>query len=203
MYSPKIKKLIDLFSKFPTVGPKTAARFVFYILEQPKEKIDELVESIEETKKEEKICPLCFRYFEPTSDNDEFCDICSNLNRDKSLVCVVEKQIDLEAIEATKIYKGLYFILGGTISSFTKKEKGLIEERTKKLVERLKKDKKIKEVILAINPTPEGKRTSSWLKGKLKNSGIKITQLGTGLPVGGEVEYADEETLRNSFERRV
>ncbi len=202
MYSPKIKKLISLFSKFPSVGPKTAARFVFYLLELPDEKITEILEAIKDLKKTEKICPLCFKYFEPDNSNGELCQICSNRGRDRSIICVVEKQIDLEAIENPKIYKGLYFILGGTISSFSKKEKTIIEERAKKLIARIKNGKEIKEVILALNPTPEGRRTAIWLKGKLKNLGIKITQLGTGLPIGGEVEYADEETLKNSFEGR-
>ena len=200
MYSPTIQKLIDLFSKFPTVGRRTAARFVFYLIKTPKEKVDELIESIKELKTKIKICPLCFKSFE---GEGELCPICSDPRRDKSTVCVVEKEIDLETIERTGKYKGVYFVLGGVISGFAKeKKKEEIEKRLEKLIERIKEKSGIKEIILALNPTTEGKTTSLWLQRKLKDLGIKITQLGRGLPVGGELEYADEETLSSALEGR-
>jgi recombination protein RecR len=202
MYSPTIQKLIDLFSKFPTVGPRTAARFVFYLTRLPKEKVDELLKAIEELKTKIKICPLCFNSFEGEGEKD-ICSICQDPRRDKTILCLVEKEVDLEAIEKTGKFKGLYFVLGGTISGLEKeKEKERIEERVEKLENRIKENSEIKELILALNPTTEGQSTTLWLQRKLKNLGIKITQLGRGLPVGGELEYADEETLSSALESR-
>lgn len=216
MFSPKIQKLIELFSKFPTVGPRTAARFVFYLLKTPGEKVEELIEAINELKKKIEICSFCFNPFEPNSEDLRLCPICSDPQRDKSIICIVEKEVDLEAIEKIKKYKGLYFILGGSISGFKgKKEKEKIEERVDKLIDRIKektsfaKATEVKEVILALNPTPESESTVLWLQRKLKSltcgepsRTIKITQLGRGLPVGGELEYADEDTLSSAFQGR-
>lgn len=204
MYPPSIQKLIDLFSKFPTVGPKTASRFVFHLIKTPKEKIEELTKAIEGLKSKIKLCVLCFNSFE---GEEEICPICSDKTRDKSLICLLEKEVDLEAIEKTKKFKGLYFVLGGTISGFEKeKEKEKMEERVNKLIERIKEEpafaKASGEVILALNPTTEGQNTALWLQRKLKSLEIKITQLGQGLPKGGELEYADEETLASALESR-
>ena len=212
MYPPSIQKLIDIFSKFPTVGPRTAARFVFYLIKTPGEKTEELIKSIEELKAKIKICPLCFKSFEPAQipekleagkDEREFCSICQDKTRNKSLICIIEKEVDLEAIEKTGKFKGFYFVLGGTISRIEKaKQKEEIEKRIDKLIKRVEKDQ-IKEIILALNPTIEGQNTSLLLQRKLKNLGIKkITRLGQGLPVGGELEYADEETLSSALESR-
>ena len=213
MYSPTIQRLIELFSKFPTVGPRTAARFVFYLIGQPREKINDLIKSIEQLKNKAKRCSLCFNSFESEQEEQKLCPICADPRRDKTIVCIVEKEIDLEAIEKTTKFKGLYFILGSTISGFGKEEqKKRVEQRLNKLIERIKAkpaseetitDKaKIKEIILALNPTTEGQITLLWLKRKLSSLGIKITQLGRGLPVGGELEYADEETLSSALESR-
>lgn len=200
MYPDSVQKLIDLFSKFPTVGPRTAARFVFYLIKIPKEKIEELTKAIEELKTKIKLCPLCFGSFE---GKGELCPICQDPRRDKSLVCLVEKEVDLEAIEKTKKFKGVYFVLGGTISGFEKeKVKKKIEEKVEKLLKRIEKDPAIKEIILALNPTTEGQNTTLWLQRKLKGLNKEITQLGRGLPVGGELEYADEETLSSALENR-
>ncbi|GAI40400.1 unnamed protein product, partial [marine sediment metagenome] len=135
MYSKTIQKLIDLFSKFPTVGPRTAARFVFYLIKTPKEEIEKLIKSIEELKDKIKLCPLCFRSFE---GEKELCPICSDPKRDKTIICIVEKEVDLESIEKTKKYNGLYFVLGGIISGFEKEGKEitfsdvlLLEKRNK------------------------------------------------------------------------
>lgn len=197
MYSPSIQKLINLFSKFPTVGPRTAARFVFYLINKPKEEVDELIKAISELKKNIKSCPRCFSSFE---GEGEICQICANPMREKSLLCVVANEIDLQALERTKKYKGLYFVLGGTISRLKKEE---IEKlKIKELEKRIKTDQAIKEIILALNPTPDGEATALYLKRKLAPFGKKITQLSRGLPTGGELEYADEETLISALENR-
>jgi len=214
MYSPSIQKLINLFSKFPTVGPRTAARFVFYLMGLKKEEADEIINSISDIKKNVKVCSFCFNPFEPsfvkTSEGKgegELCQICSNPARDKSLLCIVANEVDLTAIEKTMKYRGLYFILGGTVSALRKTD--MEKLKTKELEARLKNNQEIKEIILAFNPTPDGEATILYLERLLKpwTSGElaepkKITRLGRGLPVGGELEYADEETLSSALESR-
>jgi recombination protein RecR len=201
-YPKSIQKLIDLFSKFPTVGPRTAARFVFYLLKLPREEVKELINNISELKENIKSCKLCFLPFEPSTDSgreEELCSICSNKTRNKSLLCVVEKESDLEAIEKTKKYKGLYFILGGTVSKLKKDD--VKKLRADNLLERAK-NPEVEEIIIALNPTTEGEATVLYLERLLKPLNKKITRLGRGLPVGGELEYADEETLSSALESR-
>jgi recombination protein RecR len=217
MYPRSIQKLIDLFSKFPTIGPRTATRFVFYLLKLPSDRIQELSNAILYLKKDIKTCHFCFNSFETKDGEKEICNICSDPRRNKSQIMIVEKEVDLELIEEIKKYKGLYLILGGTISTLKEESSRPIEEKIKerveKLVERIKNPKanlnvKIKEIILALNPTTEGENTTLWLKRKLQPftqieaENIKITQLGKGLPVGGELEYADKNTLENALEGR-
>lgn len=209
MYPSSIQKLIDIFSKFPTVGPRTAARFVFYLIGLKKEQVDEIINSISNLKNNIKICGLCFKPFE---GENNFCEICSDGSRNKSMLCIVEKEVDLNSLEKTQKYNGLYFILGGTISAIKKTdiEKLRIKELEERLQpthhppvgEPLKKQQEIKEIILAINPTTDGEATVLYLERILKPFGKKITRLGRGLPVGGELEYADEETLSSAFENR-
>lgn len=196
MFSPIIQKLIDIFSKFPTVGPRTASRFVFYLLKKPKEEINELISAISELKEKIKFCSLCFLPFE---GEGALCQICGNKTRDKSLLCVVEKEADLDSIEKTKKYKGLYFILGGTISPLRKKEKKEIREQ--EFLTRIK-DKDLKEIIIALNPTTEGETTALYLERLAKKENKKTTRLGRGLPLGAELEYSDEETLSSALEGR-
>ena len=198
MYPSSIQRLIDLFSKFPTVGPRTAARFVFYLMKLPKEEIKELLISISEVREKIKLCSFCFNPFE---GEGELCPICSNPTRDRTLLCIVEKESDLLSLEKTKKYNGLYFILGGTLSKLKKED---VEKlRTKELQERIKNHQDlIKEIIIALNPTTEGEATTLYLERILKPLEIKITRLGRGLPVGGELEYADEETLSSALEGR-
>ena len=202
MSSPAIQKLIDLFSKFPTVGPRTASRFVFYLLKLPEKDIEALVSAIAELKNRVKLCRACFNPFElsPNSNQEELCSICSNPGRDKTLLCVVANETDLAVIEKTKRYRGLSFILGGTVSTLKKSD---IERlRIKELEERIKNQTELKEIIIATNPTQEGQATALYLERLLKPLEKKITRLGRGLPAGGELEYADEETLASALEGR-
>ena len=199
-YPSTIQKLINLFSKFPTVGPKTAARFVFYLLKSKKEDIDELIDTISNLKKNVKTCSFCFNSYELPDSQSKVCQICSDPKRDKSLILVVEKETDLIAIEKTKKYKGLYFILGGVISTLRKKDVEKI--KSEQLKERVKRNPQIKEIIIATNPTSKGESTALYLERLLKPFNKKITRLGRGLPVGGELEYADQETLRSALEGR-
>ena len=196
MYPKSIQNLISIFSKFPTVGPRTAARFVFYLIKLPQEKFDELFSSLVDLKKSIKICSLCFNPFEDSQE--DICPICKDNSRDKALLCIIEKETDLISIEKTKKYKGLYFILGGTISLKKADSKKI---RIEELKERIKNNL-FKEIIIATNSTPEGEATALYLEKELKTFNIKITRLGRGLPVGGELEYADEDTLSSALEGR-
>lgn len=205
MYSKSVQKLIDLFVKFPTVGPRTAARFVFYLMSGKKEDIENLTKAIQDLKENVKICSLCFNPFEPSTssgqgEGGQFCSICKNPARDKNLLCIVETETDLIALEKTKKYNGLYFILGGTVSTLKKED--IKKLRTKQLEKRVKDHLEIKEIIIAINPTSEGEATILYLERILKSFGKKITRLGRGLPIGGELEYADPQTLKEALEGR-
>ncbi|MCX6764238.1 MAG: recombination mediator RecR [Candidatus Nealsonbacteria bacterium] len=208
MYPKSIQKLIDKFSKFPTIGPRTAARFVFYLLKSKKEEVEELVKSISDLSKNIKLCNFCFKPFE---GEKTLCEICSDNQRDQKTLCIVEKETDLDPIEKTKKYTGLYFILGGNVSLLKKDAEKI---RIEKLQERIKNPSSFglaqntgfQELIIATNPTTEGNATFLFLERKLKplleERKIKITKLGRGLPTGGELEYADEETLSEALERR-
>lgn len=213
-----IEKLTDIFKKFPTVGPRSAGRFVYYLAKLPKEKIDEFVGSILELKNKIKLCQFCFNLFEPCTaaqgkGEDLLCPICQNPSRNKNMLCIVEKEADLLAIEnipntsrthgeaGAKKYNGLYFILGGTIATMRKEDvSNLRIEELKKRV----KDNNFSEIIVALNPTPEGRATSVLVENSIKEivSDIRITHLAKGIPVGGELEYADEETLESALEGR-
>lgn len=197
-----IEKLKNIFRDFPAVGPRTAGRFVYYLIKQPKEKISELVSALQELSSKIKLCSLCYQPFEPLdSAQNEFCTICQNPSRNKTLLCVVEKEADLQIIENTKKYNGLYFILGGVASMMRE------EDADRLRLEQLKKrasSGSFAEIIIALNPTPEGRATLVLTEKAIKGvlPGAKITHLAQGIPVGGELEYADEETLESAFEGR-
>ena len=202
MYPPSIQKLINIFSKFPTVGPRTAARFVFYLMKLSQEEINEIVQSVSTLREKVKLCSFCFKPFEPSTGSGqegELCEICSNPSRDKTLLCVIEKETDLMPIEKTQKYHGRYFILGGTVSKLRKED--MEKLRIKELQERIQ-DSPIEEIIIAVNPTTEGEATALYLERILKPLNKKTTRLGRGLPIGGELEYADEETLGSALEGR-
>lgn len=197
MHSPTIQKLIDLFSKFPTVGPRTASRFVFYLMKLSKDEVQDLIIGVSKLRSAVKVCQSCFN---PYEGEGELCEICQNNLRDKSLLCIIANETDLTTIENTKKYKGLYFILGATVSALKKTD--LDKLRIKELENLMKSRPEITEIILAMNTTTDGEATVLYLERFLKPFNKKITRLGRGLPVGGELEYADEETLKAAFEGR-
>jgi len=195
-----VDKLIAIFKKFPTVGSRTAGRFVYYLMKLPKERIDELTNAITELKNKVKLCQLCFN---PYEGNANLCPICQNPSRNKNLLCIVEKETDLLSIESTKKYNGLYFILGGTVATMRKED--ISQLRIEELKKRIRGNN-FSEIIVALNPTPEGRTTSvlveSTIKEVIPSPALKITHLAKGIPVGGELEYADEETLESALEGR-
>ena len=195
-----INRLINIFKQFPTVGGRTAGRFVYYLTRLPKDRIDELTNAIQELKNKIKLCEMCFDPFEA---NGNICTICADARRNKNLLCIIEKEADLASLESTKKYTGLYFILGGTVGTMKKEEINLLRiEALKKRV----KSNSFSEIIVALNPTPEGRTTSVLVENSIKEvipqPTFKITHLARGIPVGGELEYADEETLESALEGR-
>ena len=199
MYPLSIQKLIALFSKFPTVGPRTAARFVFYLLKSSDAELKEIADSIATLKSTVKQCSFCFNPFEGEGN---LCEICRNPRRDQTILCIVEKETDLVPIEKTKKYPGRYFILGGALSRFNRED--LKDLRTEELLARAGQ-KEIKEIILAFNSTTEGEATSLYVTRLLEKNlpaGRQVTRLARGLPLGGELEYADEETLGSALDGR-
>ena len=191
-----IKKLVDLFAKFPTVGSRTALRFVFYLLRLPKEKINELASTILQLADKVKLCAFCFN---PHENSHNLCAICQNTLRDRKIICIVEKEADLMSIEKTKKYNGLYFVLGGVLNLVKNNSD---QVRMKELIEKIKDPQKFglhntgfTEIIIALNPTPEGRSTSVLVEKTLKEmqfNSLKISHLAKGLPFGGGLEYADE-----------
>jgi recombination protein RecR len=208
MLSPIIQKSIDIFSKFPTIGRRTASRFVFYIIKMGDEEFKDFIESLENLKKRIRTCGFCFNHFE-FQNNETLCPICANNSRDKSVLCIVEKENDLISLEKTRKINGLYFILNGAVSGLN--ENDLKKIRLADLEKRIQSPDDFginspgfKEIIIATNPTTEGETTRLLLERKIKSvsQNTRITRLARGLPVGGELEYADEETLESAIEGR-
>ncbi len=193
MYPKPFKKLIENFSSLPSIGPKMAERLVLFLFRQDKEKIKEFAQNLLSLK-ELSYCKKCFNI----SDGD-FCEICCDKNRDSSIICVVEEPLDIISLERAKTYRGLYHVLGGTIETGADDKQNL---KIPELLSRLKNEK-IKEVIIALNPTIEGDITTLYLKRKLQIfKGVKITRLARGLSTGGDIEYADETTLGEALTNR-
>lgn len=199
MFPPSIQSLISKLSHLPGVGPRTATRYVFYLLKLSQKELEGLAQDILSLKREIKTCKLCFNFY--TGEGNS-CQICLDSKRDKSILLAVEKETDVQQIEKTRRYNGLYFILGGTI--FLKEKMDLNNLRLRDLEQRVENNN-LKEVILGFNPTVEGDATALYLKKQIKNwvgEKIKVTRLGRGLPIGGELEYADEETLSQALDGR-
>jgi recombination protein RecR len=193
-YAKPLAKLVGELEKLPGIGPKSAQRLAFYILRTPEDEARKLAEAITEVKSKIKFCSVCFNFTEK-----DICDICSDSRRDKTLLCVVAEPRDLVAMEKTNEFKGLYHVLGGVISPMD----GIGPEMLKirELTARVSQDG-VKEVILATNPTIEGDTTSMYLAGLLKPLGVKVTRIAHGMPVGGDLDYADQATLIQALEWR-
>lgn len=194
IYPKSIAALIEQFQKFPSVGPKSAQRMAFHILKMPVSEVEKFAHIIVEAKENTFACEICYNL---SSTNP--CEICGSSNRDKSTICVVSETKDLIAIEKTNEYLGLYHVLQGLISPMD--GIGAEDIRIKELLHRLASED-VKEVILALNPSVEGEATSLYLNKLIKPFGIKITRIAFGLPVGADLEYADEITLARALEGR-
>lgn len=195
MYEGPVQDLIDELGQLPGVGPKSAQRIAFYLLDADTEDVDRLADTLKLVKRTVKFCRICFNI----SEDDE-CRICRDPRRDHTRICVVEESKDVQAIERTREYRGLYHVLGGAISPIA--GRGPNDLHIRELVVRLADDQ-VSEVILATNPNLEGEATATYLSRLLKDFGVQVSRLASGLPVGGDLEYADEVTLGRAFAGRL
>lgn len=194
MLARPVARLIDEFSRLPGIGPKTASRLTFYLLRAPSEQTLALADALRELEERTIFCSVCFGVTEESP-----CSICQDEGRDRSLLCVVEEPLDVLAIERTREFKGLFHVLHGAISPVD----GIGPEELKvdELLRRLKGGE-VREVLLATNPNLEGEATAMYLARLIQPLGVRVTRLARGLPVGGDLEYADEVTLSRALEGR-
>ncbi len=190
-----VTRLIEEFHRLPGIGPKTAQRLTFYLLRAPKDHALALADALTQLKDKIVTCAICQNIAEENP-----CAICRDDARDRSIICVVEEPLDVLAIERTREYRGVYHVLHGAISPV----EGIGPEdlRVQELLTRIQRDPGIKEIVLATNPNLEGEATAMYLERLIKPLGIRLTRLARGLPVGGDLEYADEVTLTRALEGR-
>lgn len=189
-----VERLVEEFGKLPSIGPRTAERLTFYLLRRDNAQAEALGQAVLQLKESLRRCELCFNLSEET-----ICEVCQSRDRDSTVVAVVEEPLDVVAIEKTGLYKGLYHVLGGVISPMD--GIGPDQLQIHSLAERIK-SQGIKEVILATNPVTEGEATAMYINKLLEPLGVKVTRLARGLPVGGDLEYADQITLGRALQGR-
>lgn len=196
--SDSLESLVDELSKLPQIGRKTAQRLAMHIIKQPKEEVEKLSKALIEIKEKIKFCRVCCNITE-----DDVCKICSSDKRNKSVICVVEDPKDVYAIEKTNEYRGMYHVLHGRISPLD--GIGPNDIKIKELLYRLDENETVKvaELILALNPTVEGETTILYLNKLIKPLNVKITRIARGIPIGADLEFADEVTLAKAIEGRV
>jgi recombination protein RecR len=192
-YTESLDKLVKELGKFPGIGPRSAQKLAFHIMKIPKEEAKELAQAIVDIKEKTRHCSICNNFSE-----GEYCPICANPGRDKSIICVVEEPNDIIAIEKIGIYKWTYHVLMGAISPLD----GICPDdlKIKELLKRISSG--VKEVILATNSNTEGEATAMYLGRIIKPLGIKVTRIARGIPVGGNIEYTDQATLAKAMEKR-
>ena len=189
-----LQRLLDELGRLPGIGPKSAQRIAYHILSADAEEARRLAQALLDVKEQVHFCPVCFSYA-----TGERCDVCDDPTRDRTTVCVVSEPRDVTAIERTGAYHGLYHVLGGVISPMD--EVGPDDLHVRELLARLA-DGTVGEVILATNPDVEGETTATYLSRTIRPLGVEVSRLASGLPVGGELEYADEVTLGRAIEAR-
>lgn len=193
-YSSQISKLIEELSSLPGIGSKSAQRLAFHILNMPVEHVEKLSSVIVEARKKVRYCKQCY-----TLTDDELCPICKNAGRDRKTIMVVEDTRDLAAYEKTNKYEGVYHVLHGAISPML--GIGPNDIKLKELMQRLQED--VEEVIIATNSSLEGETTAMYISKLVKPTGIKVSRIASGVPVGGDLEYIDEVTLLRALEGRI
>ena len=193
VFSPSVENLVAQLTRLPGIGTRTAQRLAFHLLRAPKEEALALAAAIEEVKERVRFCRECGNLTE-----DEFCAICLDARRDRALICVVEQPVDLISVERTAEYRGLYHVLGGALSPIDGVEPSHL--RIDELLQRVERNG-VEEVVLATNPNMTGEATAAYLADRLRGR-VKVTRLASGLPVGGDLEYADEVTLGRALSGR-
>ncbi len=191
---PPVLRLIEAFSRLPGIGPKSASRLTYYLIRSQSDEAIELSDALKELRDRIQFCSVCFNITEISP-----CPICQSDERDRSVICVVEEPLDVMAIERTREYRGLYHVLHGVISPMD--GVGPDDLRVRELIERVATGG-VKEIILATNPSLEGENTAMYVQRKINTPGVKVTRLARGLPMGGDLEYADEVTLTRALEGR-
>lgn len=194
LYTASFQKLIDVFRKMPGVGNKSAVRMAYYVLAMSDEEANDMIDTIKQAKEKIGYCSVC----QNTTEQNP-CEICSSPKRDSSVICVVEQPKDVVALEKTREYYGTYHVLHGCISPMD--GVGPEDIRIKELLQRAADDK-VKEIIMAISPSIEGEATTMYISKLLKPFGLKVTRIAYGIPVGGDLEYADQVTLAKAIEGR-
>ena len=194
-YSKSINQLIEELASLPNIGPKSAQRLAFHILNMPEKRVEQLASNILNARKKICLCKKCFNL-----SDQELCPVCSDPKRDSSVIMVVEEPSDLAAYEKTGQYKGVYHVLHGAVNPMV----GVQPEnlKLKELMQRLQRED-VKEVIIATNSTVEGEATALWISKYVKQAGIKVTRIASGVPVGGALEFIDEMTLFRALEGRT
>ena len=199
-----IEKLTEIFKEFPGIGERQAKRFVYFLMARNNEYTSNLSKLILELKKEVSQCKECFKFFLENKGANSLCEICASSNTDTTLLMIVEKDSDLESMKKSRIYGGKYFILGGLVPIVEKNTKQRV--RIEELKQRILSNKDLKEIILAFSLNPQGDHTDSYVRGELREliekNGIKVSSLGKGLSTGTELEYSDNDTLRNALKNR-
>ena len=193
MFSPSVENLVAQLTRLPGIGARTAQRLAFHILQRPKDEALALAAALEEVKERVRFCRECGNLTE-----EETCAICRDTRRDHSIICVVEQPVDLLSLERTAEFRGLYHVLGGALSPLDGVEPG--DLRIDELFRRVEANG-VQEVVLATNPNMTGEATAAYLADRLRGR-VRVTRLASGLPVGGDLEYADEVTLGRAFEGR-
>jgi recombination protein RecR len=193
-----VEQLIESFERLPGVGPKTAQRLTFYLLHVPQGELDKFANALQILKRDTVLCSVCYSVGETDP-----CSVCTDSRREKSVVCVVEQPLDVLALEKSGTFHGLYHVLHGKIDPLN--NIGPDEIYLRQLVQRVKNNSEIQEIIVATNPTMEGEATAMYISKQLKieNSGVRITRIGRGLPIGADLEYADSTTLQRAMEGRM
>ena len=194
-FPPSLERLIHELGKLPGVGPRSALRMAFHLLKQSPESVQSLAQGLVEARAKLKACRECFNLTE-----GDLCRICENTSRDQTVILAVEDASDVAVFERTREFHGLYHVLGGTLSPL--EGRGPQDLTLDALVNRVKKNPKLREIVVATDPTVEGDSTALYLQQLLKDSPIKVTRLARGMPTGGDVDYTDEMTLLKSYENR-
>jgi recombination protein RecR len=201
-----IEKLTEIFKEFPGIGERQARRFVYFLMARHGSYSENLINLISDLKKQISQCKECYRFFIEKNNKNKLCDICASPNIDESTLMIVEKDSDLESVKKSRVYHGKYFILGGLVPIVEKTTKSRV--RINELIEKIQRDSKNgrKEITLAFSLSPQGDHTDLYVKNELKNLiemlDIKISSLGRGLSTGTELEYSDNDTIKNALKNR-